>query len=174
MKLYPKGEQPCVQHHEYNQYKCYESYFSKQRGCQYPWNTYTDLDVPVCSNYGTIEKLLPRTDAGRWREKLGYNERAARTEGTCPNPCEGTKYDVTLEKWQDWRSGCSLQITLTDFTINNEEEYLACDMTCVIGELGGNLGFFLGGSIWFGFNIIVEYLSKILNRLHLTHNDVNV
>jgi hypothetical protein len=33
------------------------------------------------------------------------------------------------------------------FQFTYSEEYFLCDWTCLIGEIGGNFGFFLGGSI---------------------------
>ena len=39
-----------------------------------------------------------------------------------------------------------------------KEEYLVCDYTCLIGEVGGNLGFFLGGSV-------LAYINTVINPL---------
>ncbi len=39
------------------------------------------------------------------------------------------------------------QVWFKNFFFSYEEEYLICDWTCLIAEFGGNLGFFLGGSL---------------------------
>ena len=80
---------------------------------------------------------------------------------------------MKTEKWEDWRSGRSLQIALTDLSINTRKEYLSCDMTCIIGELGGNLGFFLGGSLLFAFNIIVENTVQALTKIYMAWQNRN-
>ena len=48
-----------------------------------------------------------------------------------------------------------------DFQFTHREEYPACDATCIFGELGGNLGLFLGGSILLGLDLLLEYAAKI-------------
>ena len=108
-----------------------------------------------------------RTDLGKHRANFDAYKRFAETNGECPFPCNGTKYSVKIEKWEDWRSGRSLQISLANLAINTEEEYLSCDMTCIIGEFGGNLGFFLGGSLLFGYNVIVQYLAQALEKIYM-------
>ena len=160
-------EKPCIEDPEYDYYKCIESYFYRQRGCQYPWNVYTHLNVPICTNYSEIKALLESTDPnmGYGREWFTTSERTTRTKMECPPPCHVTIYNLRFEKWNMRGSGKSLQIALSDFTIVTREEYLACDSTCVIGEIGGNLGFYLGGSLIFCLDIIIEYGSKILEFL---------
>ena len=58
----------------------------------------------------------------------------------------------------------SLKIVFDNFVVEQREEFLACDTTCVIGELGGNLGFFLGGSILALFDLFVQYCTKFLKN----------
>ena len=48
-----------------------------------------------------------------------------------------------VDKDSDW----VIQIWFKNSQFTYEEEYIVCDWTCLIGEVGGNLGFFLGGSI---------------------------
>jgi hypothetical protein len=42
------------------------------------------------------------------------------------------------------------------------KEYYKCDFACIIGQLGGNLGFFLGGSILVAIDFVVECVSKLI------------
>ena len=44
--------------------------------------------------------------------------------------------------------------------VKDNKEHLLCDNTCLLGEIGGNLGLFLGGSIYMFFDIIMEFLEK--------------
>ena len=109
---------------------------------------------------------MDRTKGFR-RETFTNSERTSRTSKECLRPCQVTIYDLKLEKWEmeSWTTGVtgkSLQIAFSDFTITFREEYLACDITCVIAELGGNLGFFLGGSILLALDIIIEYAFKMI------------
>jgi len=48
--------------------------------------------------------------------------------------------------------------------IEMEEEYLICDRSCLIGEIGGNLGFFLGGSLFTGFDYILKCFMSIYHK----------
>ena len=141
-----------------------ESYFYQKRGCQYPWNFYDDLNVPICSNYSELKDLIESRDPnmGHGREQFTESELTTRTNMECPASCHVTIYKLKFDKWKMAGSGKSLQIGFANFRILSREEYPACDTTCVIGELGGNLGFFLGGSILFGLDIIIEYGSKIV------------
>ena len=39
-------------------------------------------------------------------------------------------------------------------------------MTCVIGEIGGNLGFFLGGSLLLILTIVMDYTTKAIESVY--------
>ena len=78
----------------------------------------------------------------------------------CLPSCFVTTYETKLKKWQDWRPGRSLQIVLSDFAVAYKEEYLGCGSTCIIGEIGGNLGFFLGGSLLLAIKIGMNYIGN--------------
>ena len=161
--LYPTAEQPCVERKNYYPYKCMESVFSEQRGCHYPWNSYNHIYVPVCPSYGKIAKMLKSRDRNQGYRRHHFNLfKQAGTKMACPMPCTGTEYDVEVHNWKKSKTGCSIQISLGDSLLGHKEQYLSCDMTCIIGEFGGNLGFFLGGSLLLGFDIIVEYWAKAL------------
>ena len=175
-KLYSTTEQPCVEDKNYDPYKCMESVFSRQRGCQYPWNIYNDLGVPVCSNYGEVAEMLKHRDRnqGHWRHRFNSFERLVRTKMACPQPCEGTKYSVEVHNWKKSKTGFSIQISLSDSLISHEEQYLSCDMHCIIGEFGGNLGFFLGGSLLFGLDIVLQYCAKALSIIYYVWNTKSI
>ena len=84
----------------------------------------------------------------------------------CLPPCQSINYGLKIERWDMRGTGRSIQIAFSDFAITSREERPACDTTCVIGELGGNLGFFLGGSILLGLDILLEYGLKIVQRFY--------
>ena len=83
-------------------------------------------------------------------------ERTYYTNITCLVPCNITEYKLEyLERSYDpddptrMRAGPEdkfLDITFRNFAFTYSEEHLACDTTCVHGELGENLGFL---SWWF-------------------------
>ena len=89
--------------------------------------------------------------------------------------CVTMRYNLVQEK--DERPGLEDPILLNDpvkvlnvifdnFVVEQREDFFACDTTCVIGELGGNLGFFLGGSILALFDVIVNLCSNIFKKLN--------
>ena len=154
--------QPCRDDRGYNYYQCVESYFYAQRGCQYPWNTYEELNLPTCKNFSAVRDMIKsmNRNTGYEREIFTPSERLSRTKSACPPPCFSTKYDVKFDDWTMHGTGASLQIAFSDFIITHKEEYLACDLTCILGQLGGNLGLFLGGSILLGLDIIMDFISR--------------
>ena len=83
----------------------------------------------------------------------------------CPMPCKVSSYKINysysktaskvlqvLDEGADW----ILVIFFKNFNYKEEKEYLVCDFTCLVGEVGGNLGFFLGGSILLYINMILD------------------
>ena len=58
----------------------------------------------------------------------------------------------------------SLQVALDGFTIPHLEEFFKCDTGCVVGELGGNLGFFLGGSILLILDIFFTGIKRMVEK----------
>ena len=100
---------------------------------------------------------------GKGREALNPSELMKRTNGTCLPPCETTIYDIELEKWDMIGDGISFQVAFADFSFKAASEYLACEWTCIVGELGGNLGFFLGGSLIFAIDLIIDYVGRLVD-----------
>ena len=174
----PSRSEPCIEDPNYDYYKCFESYFYEKRGCQYPWNVYKDLKIPICSNFTETEQMVLNKDRnmGKNRIYFGHSERLTRTKMKCPQPCKFTKYKLRYGTWDLWNTlpgiaENSIHIGFPNFRIVNKTEYPACDLTCVIGRLGGNLGFFLGGSILFAIDIAMEFVSK---TVHIIRNTLAV
>ena len=159
----------CNSDPNYNFHECIESYFYQLRGCQYPWNVYSKLNLPVCSNFTEVKYMIESYDPnmGMGREKFTPSEQIMRTNGKCLPPCKNIIYDIKFEKWNMGGDGRSFQIAFADFSFISASEYVACGWTCIVGELGGNLGFFLGGSIIFGIDLIIEYMGKLAKILKI-------
>ena len=158
-------KKPCADDETYSFYKCTESYFYEQRGCQYPWNVYKDLNIKICTNSEIYSiPYLKDRDQGYLRETFSQSERLLRTRNRCPPPCSIQHYDVVLESWlhNSDPNSTSLQIAFENFITHHKEEYLGCDRTCIIGEVGGNLGLFLGGSFLLGLDIVFGLITKII------------
>ena len=161
-------DEPCIDDLNYDYYKCYESYLYRKRGCQYPWNVYEDLDVPICRNFTQTEEMLLNYDKnlGRGRQYFDHNERLTRTKNKCPRPCQYAKYTLhfsphgSIAKMEGIKEN-TLEIVFPDFRMVDYREYPTCDLTCIIGQLGGNLGFFLGGSILAGVDFFVNISTKL-------------
>ena len=156
---------PCNGDPEYDYHQCVESYFYSRRGCQYPWNTYGDVDLPKCRNYSAIKDMIKGMSPtwGYQRETITPFRRMEITEGKCPPPCFSTHYDFKFERWEMIGSNVSLQIAFSDFLTTHRKEYQACDTTCILGQIGGNIGLFLGGSILLGLDMLMEYTAFSCN-----------
>ena len=88
----------------------------------------------------------------------------------CPMPCQHTKYELVYSSWdiEKHSQGInfrSIQIGFSDFMIVYAKQYKMCDFACILGQLGGNLGFFLGGSVLAGFDFIIHAVSKLFYML---------
>ena len=159
-------QRPCVEDPNYNYFKCIESYFYEQRGCQYPWNVYEDLNLRVCTNSEiySIPYFKDRSK-GYKRHLWSKSHFILMTRNKCPPPCSMNHYDVVFEDWNlrgdEFNTESlktSLQIAFEDFISTHKEEYLSCDTACILGEVGGNLGFFLGGSILLGLDAVIKMI----------------
>ena len=134
-----------------------ESYFYKKRGCQYPWNSYTDLNVPICKKFPAFRSWFYSDSV---RPYFSNGVRNSETQNQCPSPCNFTSYDLKyLINYE--APGKSLKIAFLDLQVEHRTEYLSCDKTCILGEVGGNLGFFLGGSILMFFDILIMQVHGI-------------
>ena len=106
---------------------------------------------------------------GHGRELFRPSELVARTNGNCVPPCKNTIYDIKIKNWDIRTFGQNIHILITfpDFAFMSYNEYAACGWTCIIGELGGNLGFFLGGSMIMAIDLILEYFRRIANSVKM-------
>ena len=161
---------PCDNDPKYNFFKCAEDYYSRKRGCQYPWNYNKNSNITICKKYSDFSPLFwhfnQNVDTGAGRENFKLSEILLEKGMHCPPPCFLKEYLIEFEKWA-WFSEAkpvSLQVALDGFTIYHEEEFYKCDSTCILGELGGNLGFFLGGSILLGLDIIFNGIRRVSEK----------
>ena len=53
------------------------------------------------------------------------------------------------------------------FMFTYDEEYVVCDYTRVIGEVGGNLGFLLGSSIFVYFDSVLNFGYNRIGRVEV-------
>ena len=161
---------PCDNDSKYNFFKCAEGYYSRKRGCQYPWSYDKNSNTTICKKYSDFSPLFwhfnQNVDTGAGRENFKLSEILLEKGMYCPSPCFLKEYSIEFEKWA-WFSEAkpvSLQIALDGFTIHHEDEFYKCDSTCILGELGGNLGFFLGGSILLGLDIIFNGIRMVSEK----------
>ena len=112
---------------------------------------------------------------GYKRYSFDHSERLTRTYTTCPPPCVYLKYNLEYGPSEvgDFAGMMkSIEIGFPDFMIKNKQEYRQCDSTCIIGQLGGNLGFFLGGSILAGLDLILDGLTMLYKRLFMNQKNI--
>ena len=66
-------------------------------------------------------------------------------------------YRKTESSNEDWQNNSTVFLLwFESYRFLYQTEFAICDWTCLIGEVGGNLGFFLGGSILAYFNVLVD------------------
>ena len=166
----PTRKAPCNDALDYNFFKCWENHYANKRGCQFPWNTYNDSLIKVCNKYSEMAPVLMnflniKTGAGR--ETIRKSEEPIELGKACPLPCFRKKFEVKIASWNDFTNNPtrSLKVVLDGFTIKHREEYLECDSTCIIGNIGGNIGFFLGASILLGLDVIFAKFKMLLLKL---------
>ena len=164
---------PCIDDPNYNYYECFESYFYKKRGCQYPWNVFPHLNLSICDQFHETEKMVLDLDRnfGYDRYNFGHSERMTRTQMQCPRPCQYTKFDLQYGPWEISKDNTgitfkSIQIGFSNFMTIYSKQYYACDLFCILGQLGGNLGFFLGGSILTAIDLVITCLTKFFENIH--------
>ena len=111
---------------------------------------------------------------GYRRERWSKYERILKINHACLIPCFSKHYEIKVETWKydsvPEEKEVSLQIAFDDFVISHKEEYIGCDSTCILGEIGGYLGFFLGGSILLGIDIILRFIENIHRRFYKRTN----
>lgn len=123
--------------------------------------------MPNCENFAEIKRDVANQlrEFGAHRQYYTNSERTTRTQDQCPLPCNITSYDLKyLVNFEG--PGKSLKITFSDFRVEHKDEYLSCDKTCIIGEIGGNLGFFLGGSILIFFDLLITQVDRVQSLVH--------
>ena len=166
------SKMPCNDDPNFSFFRCIEAYYSEQRGCQFPWNVDNETDIKICTKYSDISPVLMNffnRDTGARRETFRISDMLMNAEKHCAPPCFRKKFVVKLDRWSLAKSldkpTTSLKIVLDGFAIKHEEEFLKCDSTCIIGEVGGNLGFFVGGSILLGLDMILLGIKKLTTTI---------
>ena len=74
----------------------------------------------------------------------------------CPQPCTTTNYELYYSYLGEFDAAADIMafVWYKNFKFQYNEEYIVCDWTCLLGEIGGNFGFFLGGSILALFDVL--------------------
>ena len=171
-KHLPTRKSPCNDDINHNLFKCWENFYSKKRGCQFPWNVYNDSGIKVCKNYSDMAPVLMNFlnfETGARREIIRASEAPIELSKACPLPCFRKNFKVKIASWNDFTNNPTraLKVVLDGFTIKHREEYLECDSTCIIGNIGGNIGFFLGASILLGVDVIFGKIKMLLLKIRI-------
>lgn len=156
-----KDDNPCVTDPDYSYLKCVEKAFAERRGCQKPWLFFEEFDhIGNCSDVESIKELtaLDEWDTPFWPTILrSYNT-------SCWFPCVASLYELDYSsRHMDVKNATTLQLTIAykNFKFTYIKEFLACNFTCLIGEIGGSFGFYLGGSILLMFDVLASTFAKV-------------
>ena len=89
----PSKDMLCESKDDYSWSKCLDALFSKQNGCQDPWNYHQDIPLPVRSNITQILEGYRKSScrSNCWNKPLmSQRDLAAQTRGGdhCPLPCK--------------------------------------------------------------------------------------
>ena len=103
------------------------------------------------------------TDTGAKRETFRESEMPIQLKKKCPLPCFRKSFLVNIDTWHDWdiKPTLALKLMLDGLTVTHREEYLQCDLTCIVGNLGGNIGFYFGVSILLGLDVIFGNIRRM-------------
>ena len=112
----------------------------------------------VCKSKADLGKL---EDEQEWSQP--YWPKIEKAEkSNCRLPCTTTNYDfeysfinVRHPGLNDLEADFVITLWFKNFRFEYSEEYVVCDWTCLVGEVGGNFGFFLGGSVLAVFDLFV-------------------
>ena len=104
-------------------------------------------------------------ETGARREYMRESEIPVELRKTCPLPCYRKNFKVNIAGWHPRYMTRTMKVKLDGFTIEHREEYLECDSTCIIGNIGGNIGFFLGASILLGLDVILKKVRIFLMKI---------
>lgn len=138
---------------------CFENENSRRRGCQKPWNHFNDSKIPVCTDIKQTVQLLGREQ--EWSQPFWSTIERSQKSG-CHQPCTKTKYRIQYSYIDDGDTNTDFPIYIwfKNFKFQYDEEYVVCDWTCLIGEIGGNFGFFLGGSILAMYDVLYTVVER--------------
>ena len=97
----------------------------------------------MCANYSEIfsTRLILDKNKGYGRQHFSYSEHLRRAKNKCQQLCFQRQYEIEFESWlfgAKKNNFVSLQIAFEDFIVRHSEEYPSCDITCIVGEVGGN------------------------------------
>ncbi|XP_059098081.1 uncharacterized protein LOC131892296 [Tigriopus californicus] len=147
---------------------CVKKKFDTWRGCQAPWDFKSTSPLPVCNNIRNISRLFssmtPESDADI--SQSFYSTLGLSLHTQCSLPCTVSKFEPHISsypppdwyKWMDNGADWIVYLWFKNYQFQYDTEYVVCDSTCLLGEIGGNLGFFLGGSVLAYMNTIVQPL----------------
>ena len=66
--------------------------------------------------------------------------------------------------WQNQDWDWAISIWAKNFRQEEQEEILVCDISCAVGEIGGSLGLFLGGSVLMYVDSIIHVGGRVVKR----------
>ncbi len=131
------------------------------------------VDLPPCRNWSHILQWFHRYELGFDNyERFNYFPIQAVRKTGCPLPCTSSvfapKFSYEYLSRKDWlgpvdlRSEWVAHLWFENFLFTYESEYVVCNWTCLLGEVGGNFGIFLGASILGLFNLaLAQGMSKL-------------
>ena len=66
------------------------------------------------------------------------------------------------ENLGDFRADYVITLWFENYQFEHKKEFIVCDWTCLLGEMGGNFGFFLGGSVLLLYDLVSIMLGKFI------------
>ena len=135
---------PCIERDDYSFTKCVQKFAIKKTNCNIDYSAVGEDQQGSCSTENFLEyfKLLIRIKQSGLSDVI--------QESGCHPKCKVSQYSYeTIYKKTDWTSNWTAEVyiqpksSITEYSV----EYYTFDRSDLIGNIGGNLGLFLGWSL---------------------------
>ena len=153
---------PCIERDDYSFTKCVQKFAIKKTNCNIDYSAVGEDQQGTCSTENFLEyfKLLIRIKQSGLSDVI--------QESGCHPKCKVSQYSYqTIYKKTNWTSNWTAEVyvqpksSITEYSV----EYYTFDGSDLIGNIGGNLGLFLGWSLL----TFVEALTFVLFMCKMTN-----
>ena len=182
-KFLDKPERPCSSQTDYSFRNCVNDLRMTTRDWQDPWNYNNGINKSMSTNKTQIMEFYDwdrHGDILKPMYDIIYQSKKDLQNKGCPLPCNRSEINlqytyvprekITGTSWNNEDFDWTISIWAKNFEINDNKEIKVCDDTCLLGEVGGSIGLYLGVSCISLMDLVVlcirrsSRLSKLLTK----------